>query len=191
MFFVWWDFLGWGFFLPFLIPRLVQHLDCCKGTFNSVSLQPLNSFFKSFKQFLSMNALQWHYLLCIRVAFSCSFHFANPFFCLASPVVQVKLEKLHVDGLLDFALLHPATGFVCMNILVMDALAMKQLEFNIPVSELGLTSMLSIYRLKILMPHCPLLKNNHFTHPSVLETTRICTDRIPQCDCFYCTSCRS
>lgn len=41
------------------------------------------------------------------------------------------------------------------------------------------------------MPPCPLLKNNCFSHPSVLETTRISTDSILQCNSFYFTSCKS
>lgn len=57
------------------------------------------------------------------MTFSGYFHFANPFFYLAAPVVQVNLEKRHAAGLL-----HPAIAFVCMNTHVMDgmdALAMK------------------------------------------------------------------
>jgi len=66
-----------------------------------------------------MNTLWWQYLLRTGLAFSCSYHFYNPFFFLASPVVEVKLEELHADGLLDFALVHLATGFVRVNIVVM------------------------------------------------------------------------
>lgn len=57
------------------------------------------------------------------MTFSGYFHFANPFFYLVAPVVQVNLEKQHAAGLL-----HPAIAFVCMNTHVMDgmdALAMK------------------------------------------------------------------
>lgn len=47
--------------------------------------------------------------------FSGYFNFANPFFYLAAPVVQVNLEKIHATGLLGLAPVHLATGFVCMR----------------------------------------------------------------------------
>lgn len=144
-------------------------------------------------QFLGTNALQWHYLLHARLAFSCSFHFANPSFCLASSVIQVKLEKLHADGLLDFSLVHPATGFVCVNILVMVWIYWPWNRWSLIFLFLIWVwqACYQLYGLKILTPHCPLLKNNCFAHPSVLETTRISSDRILQCNCLYSASCNS
>lgn len=107
------DFWVWCFFSFFWFHGWFNILIVAKVPSTLLAYSP-----ETCNQFLSMNALWWHYLLRTRFAFSCSFNFTNPFFCLARPVVQVKLEKLHADGLLDFALAHPATGFLCVNILV-------------------------------------------------------------------------
>lgn len=54
-----------------------------------------------------------------KACFFLFFSFCCSLLFIQSLVVQVKLEKLHADDLLDFGLVHPAIGFVCMNILVM------------------------------------------------------------------------
>lgn len=119
------------------------------------------------------------------------FHFTNPFFYLASPVIQVKLEEQHADGLLDFALVEATTGFVCVWIYLWWYGSIGYEIDGIWYSCFWTEFDKHVISLWTSMPCCPLLKNNCFHHPSVLETTRISTDSIPQCNSFYCASCKN
>lgn len=111
------------------------------------------------------------------------FHFANPIFYFAAPVVQVNLKKL------DVAPVHPAKGFVCMSTRVM---AWMHWPWNRWGWRFLLLRFKWLYGHKILMSHFFLFSKIAFSFMCLpCETTGIRTDWILECNCFSCASSKS